>query len=58
MRLCQKYKSGLRFFPATPFDEADLQQDFRADTIEVELRQLRDHESQGFSGILLNRALK
>ena len=62
VRLCQKYKSGARFFPATPIDEHDLREvlarDFRADTIEVEVRGLRDHESQGFSGILLARALK
>jgi hypothetical protein len=62
VRLCQQYKSGARFFPATPIDEADLRQvlkqDFRDDTIEVEVRGLRDHDSQGFSGILLARALK
>ncbi len=62
VRLCQKYKSGARFFPATPIDEDDLrqvlQQDFRAGTIEVGVRELQDHESQGFSGILLARAIK
>lgn len=62
VRLCEQYKSGSRFFPATPIDENDLRdvlrQDFRADSVEVEVRGLRDHASQGFSGILLARALK
>jgi len=62
LRLCQRYKSGPRSFPATPIDERDLrhvlEQDFRADSVEVEVRNLHDHESQGFSGILLARALK
>jgi len=62
LRLCQRYKSGSRFFPATPIDEGDLrgvlEQDFRAETISVEARQLKEHAEQGFSGILLARALK
>jgi hypothetical protein len=62
LRLCERYKSGPHFFPATPIDEHDLRgvltQDFRPDTIQVEVRELHDHASQGFSGILLARALK
>lgn len=62
LRLCERYKSGARFFPATPIDEHDLQQvleqDFRGDSIEVQVRTLQEHESQGFSGILLARASK
>ena len=62
LRLCARYKSGSRFFPATPIDEHDLRQvllqDFRADSIQVEVRELHDHASQGFSGILLARGVK
>jgi len=62
VRLCKQYKSGARFFPATPIDEHDLREvlerDFRADTIEVEVRELPNHESQGFSGTLLARAIR
>lgn len=62
LRLCERYKSGNRFFAATPIDEHDLshvlREDFRADSIQVETRELQDHASQGFSGILLARAQK
>jgi NNMT/PNMT/TEMT family len=62
LRLCSGYKSGHRFFPATPIDVPDLQhvllQDFRPDSIHVETRELHDHAAQGFSGILLARAIK
>ena len=62
LRLCERYKSGNRFFPATPIDEHDLRQvlaeDFQVNSIEVETRQLHEHTEQGFSGILLARALK
>jgi len=62
LRLCSSYKSGPRFFAATPIDEADLQdvlrQDFREDSIRVESRKLTSQESQGFNGILLARAIK
>jgi len=62
LRLCERYKSGHRFFPATPIDEHDLRQvlaeDFRDNSIEVETRHLHEHAAQGFSGILLARALK
>jgi NNMT/PNMT/TEMT family len=62
LRLCERYKSGTRFFPATPIDEHDLRevltQDFRTASIEVLVRELHDHASQGFSGILLARAVK
>lgn len=62
LRLSNGYKSGDRFFPATPIDEADLREvltaDFRADSIAVEARALREHTAQGFSGILLARGLK
>jgi NNMT/PNMT/TEMT family len=62
LRLCSGYKSGHRFFPATPIDERDLrqvlEQDFRADSVQVEIRDLHDHAAQGFSGILLARGIK
>ena len=56
LRLRERYKSGNRFFPATPIDEHDLRQvltqDVRAGSVEVLVRELHDHASQGFSGIL------
>jgi len=62
LRLCERYKSGGRFFPATPIDERDLrqvlEQDFSADSIEIEVRELQDHADQGFSSILLARAIR
>jgi hypothetical protein len=62
LRLCERYKCGNRFFAATPIDEHDLREvltlDFRADSVGVEARELHDHESQGFSGILLARGVK
>jgi len=62
LRLCTSYKSGPRFFAATPIDVADLhdvlRHDFREDSIRVEAHELTSHEGQGFSGILLARAVK
>jgi len=62
LRMSKGYKSGERFFPATPIDEHDLReilrQDFRASSVDVEVRELHDHASQGFSGILLGRGSK
>jgi len=62
VRKCQHYKSGNRNFPATSIDEDDLRrvllQDFRADSVEVEVRELEHHASQGFTGILLARGIK
>jgi len=62
LRGCHRYRSGQRYFPATPIDEADLRhvllQDFRPDSIRVESRELEHHADQGFSGILLARAVK
>jgi hypothetical protein len=62
LRLCSGYKSGGRFFPATPIDVPELRhvllQDFRADSVQIETHELHDHAAQGFSGILLARAIK
>jgi len=62
VRLCQQYKAGDRYFPATPIDETDLREvllnDFQPDTVEVEVREVLDHANQGFSGILLGRGVK
>ncbi len=62
VRLCSHYKAGPNFFPATSIDEGDLervlQQDFRADSIEVRVRALEEDGSRGFSGILLGRGVK
>lgn len=62
LRQCARYKSGSRYFPATPIDEADLREvllrDFREDSVAVEVREVLDHASQGFSGILLARGEK
>jgi len=62
VRLCHRYKAGDRFFPAAYIDENDLRavllRDFRADSVEVEVREVLDHTKQGFSGILLARGIK
>jgi NNMT/PNMT/TEMT family len=62
LRMCQGYRSGSRFFAATPIDEDDLRavllQDFRAESVQVEGRELAHHAEQGFTGILLARATK
>jgi len=62
LRLSRGYKSGERFFPATPIDEHDLRailgEDFEPASVEVEVRELREHASQGFSGILLGRGVR
>ena len=62
LRNCAQYKSGGRFFPATPIDAPDLaavlREDFRADSVSVEVHDVPDHSSQGFSGILLGRGVK
>jgi NNMT/PNMT/TEMT family len=62
LRLCQRYKSGPRYFAATPIDEADLRdvllRDFRADSVQVQACELQQHAEQGFSGILLARAVR
>ena len=62
LRLSSGYKSGERFFPATPIDQPDLHQilleDFEAGSVEVVARELSEHASQGFSGILLGRGVR
>jgi hypothetical protein len=62
LRLCSRYKSGGRFFAATPIDQQDLRQvllqDFRSDSVRVETRELAEHVAQGFSGILLGRGVR
>lgn len=62
LRNCARYKSGSRFFAATPIDVADLErvllEDFQPGSVVVEARDVPDHESQGFSGILLGRGIK
>lgn len=62
LRNCSKYRAGPRFFAATPIDIPDLRgilaQDFRTDSLQVEARELHEHAEQGFSGILLGRAVK
>ena len=62
VRRCSGYKAGERFFPAANIDEDDLRQvllqDFRADSVEVQVREVPAHRDQGFSGILLARAIK
>ncbi len=62
VRRCSGYKAGDRFFPATSIDEDDLgqvlAQDFRPDSVEVQVREVPAHRDQGFSGILLARAIK
>ena len=62
LRRSRGYKVGPRFFPSANIDENDLHailaEDFRADTIEVEVRELPAHRDQGYAGILLARARK
>jgi hypothetical protein len=62
LRLCRGYKAGDRFFPAANIDEDDLKevllQDFLPDSIDVQVREVPEHRDQGFSGILLARAVK
>ncbi len=62
LRGASEYRAGSRFFPVTSIDETDLMavlhQDFRADSVEVEVRELSQHASQGFSGILLARGIR
>jgi hypothetical protein len=62
VRRCSGYKAGERFFPAANIDEDDLRQvllqDFRPDSVEVQVREVPAHREQGFSGILLARAIK
>lgn len=62
VRCCRRYKAGQRFFPAANIDENDLREvllrDFRPDTVEVEVCEVPENSAQGFSAILLARALK
>lgn len=62
VRRCDHYKAGDRSFPATSIDEDDLRgvllQDFRPDSVNVEVREVPANREQGYSGILLGRAFK
>lgn len=62
LRRSRGYKVGSRFFPSANIDEDDLRailaEDFRNDTIEVEVREVPEHRGQGYAGILLARARK
>lgn len=62
LRRSRGYKVGSRVFPSANIDEKDLHailaEDFRLDTIEVEVRELPEHRGQGYEGILLARARK
>lgn len=62
VRRCHRYRAGNRFFPTAFIDEDDmravLEQDFAPGTIEVRGHDVPDHEAQGFSGIVLARAVK
>jgi hypothetical protein len=62
LRLCHRYKVGDRFFPSADIDEGDLQrillEDFLPSTVKVEAREVSEHRTQGYSGILLARARK
>lgn len=59
---CRRYKIGQRHFPAADVDEPDLrgilEHDFRPDSVQVEVREVPEHRDQGYTGILLSRALK
>jgi NNMT/PNMT/TEMT family len=62
LRRSRGYKVGPRFFPSANIDEVDLRavlaEDFRPDTIEIEVCEVPEHRGQGYAGILLARARK
>jgi hypothetical protein len=62
LRRSRGYKVGARVFPSANIDENDLRaqlaQDFRPDTVEIEVREVPEHHQQGYAGILLARARK
>ena len=62
LRRCSRYKVGERFFPSANVDASDLrmvlEEDFVPSTVSVEAREMAEHEVQGYTGILLARALK
>jgi hypothetical protein len=62
LRRTREYRAGTRFFPTTYIDETDLRdvlrQDFRSDSVEVLVREVPNHASQGFAEILLARGIR
>jgi hypothetical protein len=62
LRRSEQYRVGTRHFPSANIDETELRgvllQDFRPDTIKIEVRKVPQHREQGYSGILLARAQK
>lgn len=62
LRLSEQYRVGPRHFPSANIDETELGeillQDFRPDTIRIEVHEVPQHREQGYSGILLARAQK
>jgi hypothetical protein len=62
LRHCHRYRVGSRYFPSANIDESDLRavlaQDFLPDSIQVETREVSEHEEQGYSSILLARSRK
>lgn len=62
LRKCRQYKVGPRYFPSANVDEGDLAavlaESFVPASIEVEVREVPEHHDQGYSGILLARAVK
>jgi hypothetical protein len=62
LRCCRRYKVGPRYFPSADVDENDLQRvlaaDCDPDTVRVQARDVPEHAAQGYTGILLARALR
>jgi len=62
LRHCRRYKIGTRVFPAADISEADLEQFLKSafvpSSVEVEIHDVPEHSAQGYSGIILSRAVK
>lgn len=62
LRRTNAYRVGERYFPSANVDEGDLTRvlklDFDPRSITIEVRELKGHESQGYSGIILAQARK
>jgi hypothetical protein len=60
LRRCRGYIVGGKSFPSANVDEHDLQaaldSSFDRDNTSIEVRELAEHESKGYSGIVLARA--
>lgn len=62
LRKAAYYRVGERFFPSADIDEYNLRQvleiDFCPASINIEVRELPEHQEQGYQGIVLAHALR